>query len=159
MAKRDLETIIFDLEALVKANLPAKLLAIDADKGDGITLTQIPDAAYFFQDLKQSDAAAYPAFISFGIEDPTPEGIGPSTSEATEIFFVVVLQGDGTPRDIYKKLLRYMRGLKEIFQENFDKIPSTSRLIVSSLSPVAIVAPTTNWSFRAAGVKIRAVIA
>lgn len=162
MAKRDLERLIFDLEALVKANLNTKIAAIDAENNavlaaqDQVTCPLLDTNAFLFQDMTQADAAGFPVFVFFGTESPQTNSVGPGTANICEFFFIVVLQNDGSPRSSYIKLLRYVRALQEIFESNFKKFPDASRLEVSGTDPVTIAPPSGEWSFKGAGVKIRA---
>lgn len=158
MAKYDLENLLADCLGVVTSNLNTKLAAITSEKGDGLALETLDPAQIFFQDLNKSDAAASNLFLFYGIEDPQADGIGPATALRNELFFILVLKDTGETTVFMKRLLRYMRAMQEIFQDNYDKIPRVGKIAVSSLSPVSFTIEG-GGSFKAVGVKIRAILA
>lgn len=154
MARNDLERLLNELKNISQAKLTTKLAAIDAEKNDGLTMTPIPNEAYFFQDLSLESAAAFPAFMFFGVDDPEPIGNGPGTIERVEIYFIVVVQAEANASQFSTKLLRYNRALKEIFEESYGAIPWATKLQVSSLTPTTLQAPGFQAGFKGVGVKI-----
>ena len=158
MARYDLESLITDLKAICQANLNAKLTAIDAEKADGLTSFQIPTTAYLFQDLRQESIAPHKAIMFFGVDDPESNGIGPATLERVEIYFIVICQRLPDALEYHTRLLRYMRALKEIFEENWHKIPNANRFTISSLSPTTLEGPGFQAGYKAVGVKVQAIL-
>ena len=161
MARYDLENLIDDCVALLQANLATKLAAISAEKNDGLVLA-VPDTTngYFFQSLEKSTAAAQSVFVFYGLDDPEPlASSGQATGQKVDLFFIVVLQDTAENSIFVTRLMRYMRAVREIFEENFTGINRSVRLSVSSLAPVPIAALDNSGAFGATGVKIRATIA
>ena len=156
--KFDIEILLSDLRAIALANLNTKLASIDAEKNDGITLKQLDPDKVFFQDLDKSDAAAAPLFLYYGLDDPVTDAIGAHTALQLSIYFILVLQDTAENFTYMTRLLRYMRAMQEIFQENYATIQYVSRIQVSSLSPVSFTVEGTG-TFKATGVKIKAVLA
>ncbi len=118
MAKIDAEVIEGKLIDLVKDNLAAKVTAINAEKADGVSISNIADSEYYttFRDrINNSDP-----FIFYGYDNLSVDGIGPS-SKKTFRFFCFVIFSDVNPEndgDFRKKLFRYSRIITEIFEEN-----------------------------------------
>jgi hypothetical protein len=150
----DIEKLLTDMKAVAVANLDTKLAAIAAEKGDGLTLATIPAAAYIFQTLTRNHATAYPAFMFYGYDDPTADGIGPYTLEEFEIFFIAMVK-DTAENGVYlTRMMRYGRALKEIFQDGFNNTPWKNKLKVSSVAPVSFQIAGGPGSFMGAGVKV-----
>lgn len=156
--KYDLENLLADTLAIVTNNFNTKLLAIDAEKNDGITLKPLDLQKCFFQDLNKSEVAAAPLFLFYGVDDPVADGIGPHTALTCHLFFILVLQDTGENKKYMTRLLRYLRAMQEIFQDNYDKNPRVGRLSVSSIAPVSF-SVEGGGSFKAVGVKVKAVLA
>lgn len=158
MARYDLESLVNDLKAICQANLNTKLAAIDVEKNDGLTSYQIPITAYLFQDLRQESVAPHKAIMFFGIDDPESNGIGPATLERVEIYFIVICQRYPDAVEFHTRLLRYMRALKEIFEENWHTLPNANRYTISSLSPTTLEGPGFQAGYKAVGVKVQAIL-
>lgn len=157
--KYDVEDLIDGLDTILKASLNTKIAALNAEKNDSITLADIPNEAYFFQDLKLQDVQAYDNFLLYGLGEPKIEAQGPYTAEIERLFYVIVVK-DTAENSVYlKKLLRYRRILKEIFEENFTKNGLGGRLIVTSLAPVDYEVMGSGTTFRAVGVIVEAALA
>lgn len=116
MAKIDSEVIEGLLIGLVKDNLAAKVTAINLEKNDGVTISDIATADYYtsFRDtINNSDP-----FIFYGYDNLSVDGMGPS-SKKTFRFFCFVVFSDINPdndNDFRKKLFRYSRIITEIFE-------------------------------------------
>lgn len=158
MAKYDIENLLADTLKIVNDNLNVKLRAISAEKADGLNLLELDPAKCFFQDLDKSDAIAAPLFLFYGVDDPQVDGIGPASAIRAELFFILVLMDTGENKLFMTRLLRYMRAMQEIFQDNYDKIVRVGRISVSSLAPVSFTIQG-GGSFKAVGVKLKASLA
>lgn len=161
MAVYDIESLSADLVGILKTNFATKLAAITTEKGDSLTLL-VPDTTrgYLFQSLEFSAAAAQPVFVFWGLDDPIPEGSsGQATAQKIDFFFILMLQDTAENATFMTRLLRYMRAMKEIFEENYTKINRVARLSVSSLAPVPLGDLNGAGSFKATGVRIRANLA
>lgn len=150
----DLEQLCFDLQTIASANLATKLAALDTEKNDGLTLKAPASTAYFFQALNKAQATADDVFVFFGMDDPTADGLGPMTVEEVEIFFIVMARDTGENQQYLRRMLRYSRALKEIFQENFSNTPWKNKLKVTSIAPVSFTIQGVPSTFMGAGVKV-----
>lgn len=155
--KYDAESLIADLETILKADLNDKLSEITAEKGDGLELKSVDSNAYIFQ--TQNDTIAnYDPFIYFEISEVETLGIGPATSEKIFVTIVILVVDSGQDLSIGKRLIRYSRALKEVIEANWDKIPHTLKMSVKSLSPSPFRYAFANSAdtYRAVGVQVEA---
>jgi hypothetical protein len=137
----DGEDLLDNIEAIVKAGLPAKIAAIEAEKiakGKGIAdgLPAPEDAAYYRQTWSDKILNHSPA-IFYGIEDVQTESVGPATSEKFKVFVEVVLVDNGMYADTSNRILRYSRALRECLQDKFDSVAETGRIKIETVRPVA----------------------
>ncbi len=119
-AKYDLENLLADVKAIMVANINTKLVEIDTEKGD-LTMAPIDNDAYFEQSLT-TKTANWDQFILYGISDIESDGKGPMTLQKVSVQIVLILSDFGNDPDINKRVLRYGRALKEIFEKNWKKI-------------------------------------
>lgn len=161
MAKYDVEKLLGDLLSIAKAKLNAKLAAIDAEKADGVTMREIDDDAYFFQDLHKEYAAMKDAFCVYMLDGMEADGIGPHTIEKPDIYFVIAVRDTMehiVPQTQDIRLLRYQRAMKEIFEEGFSINRGGCKLLISGLSPTRFSLNDAHV-FSAVGVRIRTALA
>jgi hypothetical protein len=149
----DLEALLADVEAVLKANLPSQLTAIDSEKNDGITLKQIDNAAYFAQTLNQG-VAAYDPYLAYGVIDQSPDGNYGGTADRISIQVVIVLSDPGQDPSVLKRILRYQRALRQVFESNWEKTRKNIKIRVEPTLPVQLTELDTSKSFRAVGVQI-----
>ena len=157
MAKYDIEQLLTDIETILKANLNTKILAVSADKGDGIVLKPISASAYITQSLNMK-MMKYDPFVLTGVSAIESGTSGPGCSQVPTIQIMVIM-ADGGRADLLSRLLRYQRALLEVIQENFSKIPEASNLSIESLVPVAIEDINSSAPFRGIGIAVKAAIA
>lgn len=132
----DPERLEADLLKLVKAKLPAKLSEIEAEKADSIVLTVPVDSQYFNTTDDQVDNRKLS--VMYGLVDGTPLSIGSNTSEDNRYMFLIYLDETNLKPGVARKILfRYIRALKEIFEENFNYIPCTSKFILQTIAPTS----------------------
>lgn len=156
--KLDIEAVLGLIETFIKANLNTKLAALDTEKSDGITLATIATDAYFLETLDRG-VASHKAFIVYGIEAGEAVGIGPGTSEKWKIFVVLVLSDEGSDTQIVKRLLRYQRGLKEIFETSWASITTAVKFKIASLRAVPIELFDSSFPCRAIGIVLETTLA
>lgn len=155
MARYDIETFCSDLDTFLKANLNAKLLQLDSEKNDGITLLPVGASSYFFQTLNDT-VTNYNPFIYYGVDQVQTEGIGPATRRAYSIDIVLCFTDSGgdAPGVVAKRLFRYSRALEEIFLENWRSIGSAPKIKLQSLAPVSFKFLNSSDEYRAIGVTL-----
>src|SRR4051794_37346159 len=123
MIKYDVEQFLSDLSTILSTYLNAKLTEIDNDKNDGVTSKGIDSNAIFTLSLDQV-VVNYDPFILIGL-DIKSTSVASATADILSIPIMLVIEDSGDA-DIKKRILRYMRALKEVFEENFAslQIPS-----------------------------------
>jgi hypothetical protein len=152
--KYDVETFCDDILATLTANLNAKISAINSEKNDGITLASVESDAYFFQELN-SKAANFNPYVLYSIEELGSDNAGPYASVKPTLHVIAVLSDNGEDADgCAKRLLRYQRALKEVFEENWTQNAGSVKINLSSLVPVQFSLMNSAESFRAIGVSI-----
>ncbi len=139
--KYDIETSEADLLRLIKSKLPGKLTEISTEKADGIILTAPVDKDYF----NTTDDVVNNRKLSFqyGVIDGDVVSIGSSTSEENRYLFLIYLDEQNKNSGVVRKmLLRYIRALKEVIEENFKYfIPCGSDLKIQTVAPTS-----ASWS-------------
>ncbi len=132
--KCDVETVEADLLALVQAKLPDKIAEITAEKADGIVLTVPANTDYI--NTTDDEVNNTDLIVHYGITDGVPLSIGSNTAEDNRYVFNIYLDElNQQPGIVRKKLFRYIRALKEIFEENFKKFSYLSSMKVETIAP------------------------
>jgi len=156
--KYDIEKLEEGILALIQENIPAKIAEINAEKADGILL-QTPTTDQYFN-TTDDEVNNNTLSVMYGIIDGSPLSIGSNTAEDNRYALLFYLdeknQAAGVVR---KKLLRYIRASKEIFEENFhSKLKFVSSLKVETIAPT-----TASWdsnetspTYKVGGVLIQA---
>jgi len=152
MAKQDFEDILDSVKAIMVAKLTAKLTQIDTAKNDGITLVPVSEKAYFLQSLDE-EVANFDPFIAYGIADIESTSVGPKVAEKIFISIVIVLADNGV-NDINRKMFRYSRALKEIFQENWQIHDSSSKINVTRSTVVPFESLDSSAQYKAIGIEL-----
>lgn len=158
MAKYDIESLLLDIETLLKNNLNNKITAINSEKNDSIVLAQIDSNAYFMQSLDGPEVN-YNPFIFYGIEAISDEATGANfsfTPMRLSIAVALVMEDSGLDVNISRRMFRYQRAIKEIFEEGFDSIPEGIKLTVQSQVPIELSLLNDSYKHKAIGVTIKA---
>lgn len=134
--KCDVEVVENQLLNLVKAKLPAKLTEIMAEKADSIVLETPTDDQYF--NTTDDHVLNQSLLVKYGLIDGDPVSIFSKTAEENRYLFMFCLdEMNAAPGVIRKKLFRYIRALKEIFEENFDAFSHLSSIEINSIAPTS----------------------
>lgn len=141
-AKVDIEVILERIKTIFSNNLSAKITEINSDKNDGRTLASVNSGAYDILGMNTSVKNWNP-FISIWINN-LPESTGQGFFVAQELIIdvVLVIQDEGNDTGLYKSLLRYMKALKEVAQENWRDSELPGMVSVQSLEPL----PIFDWN-------------
>lgn len=159
MARYDIETLLYEIKDFVSNNLNTKLQAITTEKGDSVTIPDIPAAAYAVQSVDDK-IMNFPSWVLIETFDIRTVGTGPSTSKDYAILVMVVVGGTQNQGDQVRKVLRYGRALEEIFEQNYDKVSSLKlKLKVESIPPQDYTNLNGTKRFRTIGVILSGTIA
>lgn len=152
MAKTDFEDILAGVKTIMVDDLNAKTAAITAEKGDGIVIPDVESNAYFMQSMNDR-AANFDPIIVYGIEDIENTSNGPQNAEKIFISAVVLLTDNGR-ENINEIMFRYSRALKEIFEDNWQKLKSSDRIVVNRSTVVPFTALDSSATYKAVGIEI-----
>lgn len=141
MSTFDSEDLLDSIESILTGNLNTKIAAIEAEKtakGKGLArgLSSIASAAYFRQTWDEKLLNRTPA-IFYGIEEVSPVDGGTNTGERYKIFVEVVLCDGGQDNDSSRRIARYTRALKEVFQDYFKSVSEMGRIKIETVRPIS----------------------
>lgn len=154
MAMYDTESFLKQLETMYKANLNARIAAINTEKGD-FEIAQINSNAWYFQNLNDK-VFSYPVIIVWGLE-PNPnvsESQNDNYIKQVKVFIEAAMpdKGSASAQNVMWQLLRYTRALEEVAFKNFDAFQGYAKLKVDSLEPTSFL--LNGNMFRSAGVNV-----
>jgi len=156
--KFDIETLEADLLALVKLKLPAKIAEITAEKADSIALDVPGNSQYFNSTDDEVDNRKLS--VQYGIIENDPASISSNTAEnGSYIFLVYLSEINNKPGILRKKLFRYIRALKEVFEENFDRFPCASNMKITTIAPQSWRENEMSPVYKVGGIYIKTSIA
>jgi len=118
-----------------------KILEIEAEKtskGKGLspTLSIIDSDSYFVQTW-DDNILNKPLSIFYGIEDVQSNDGGGVVSSKYKVFVEVVMVDNNLYNDSYKRIARYSRALKELFQKAIANEIPISRVSIDTVRPIA----------------------
>lgn len=153
MKKMDAELFIDNLEIFLKEKLNDRIAAIDAEKNSDFTTELVDPKAYIFQGL-DSMPVNFDPILFYGISKVESDSIHSANAE-TYTIEISIIKADSNSATVGKKLLRYNRALKEIFQENCFKINNVRpKIKVTSLQPISFQLQNSSDLFKAIGIEI-----
>ena len=140
----DVEDLVKDIETLLKASLVAKTIEVEAAQvAAGLPVAwESPSApaieaeAYHQFDWGENlnHAAGVAIFLA---ADPQTEGHGPFSKQSFVLDVGVYLSGTANDPTADRKLLRYSKAMKQLFEENWGKInPAFTRERVEQVGPI-----------------------
>lgn len=154
---KDIEQVVDDLQAFLDAKLNTELLAIDAEKADGIVLKPVDTKAYFPHSF-DSRATNYDPFITLRVGNIESQAIGPATADTLPIAVLLILS-DQNADNPFKRLLRYQRAIKTLVLRHFAKISGSDKFKVVSLVVVPLQLLDSSDTFKMIGVELTVTIA
>lgn len=156
--KYDLETLLDDVEAFMKAELNPRLLEIDTEKAD-FEITPVPATAYY-QGIWKDSIGDTDVAILYGVEDlSAANGANISgTAIRVRLGIVVIVADDGGEAQVMRSLYRYQRALKEIFEEKWDQVSMKVPFAVAGKAPFAFAMPESEEITRVIGINLECVL-
>lgn len=152
MAKYDLESLVYDVETMLKSKLDTEISAITTEKNDGITLPVIGSNAYAVQTL-DNVTMNYEQFVYLGVVDVRTTGTGPATAKDYGIVVMIVSGGKPNQLNNIRRMFRYGRALEQTFEKNWDKIGSHRvKFKIESIPPQDYQNLNGTKQFQAVGV-------
>ena len=157
MIRYDIEDMMDDIESLLKEKLNTKIQEINlakATKEPAIEIAEIDETCYHQQSWSDKLLQKTPA-IFYGLENITATGANAATLEVYRIFVEVVIVDNGMDPYTLRRIHRYSRALKEVFQENYDKMPWSNKTNIETVRPVSfLLDENTSEEIKVGGVSI-----
>lgn len=153
MAKFDIEVFLKKFQPKMKAALTAKIAAINAEKNDDTNIVDFDSDAWIFQSLN-AKAKNYENFVFYYIDDLISDSKGPNVAEEYSIE-VDLFICDKSEDDIYYKVLRYWRALKEASQMIWNEVDPSVKVEVESLNPITVQLLDSDNIHKVIGVKLK----
>lgn len=118
MAKKyDIELFIQKITAYLKTNFEAKLTEISAEKNDGIPLLAVSTTGgYFVQTLSEAVVNFNPYFYIGILDKIGSDSVDHASVQIVPLEIALVIADSGEDANLWIKLFRYQRALKEIFE-------------------------------------------
>lgn len=118
-----------------------KIAEIESEKvsnGKGLnpTLSSIDSGSYFVQSW-DDNILNRPISIFYGIEDVQSSDGGGVISSKYKVFVEVIMVDNNLYNDSYKRIARYSRALKELFQKAIANEIPISRVSIDTVRPIA----------------------
>lgn len=154
----DIESLLAGVEELIRANLNTKIAEIEAEKtvqGSPVGLPGIADEAYFEQSWNDEILNYSPA-IFFGVEEIQATGAGPETMQVVKLFVEVLFTDAGNDKLGKKRVHRYSRALKEVFEERYAELGVVQgKIKIETVRPISFKLDLDNADeIRVGGVSI-----
>lgn len=136
----DAETVLKNVEALLKAELDTQIGCINTIKSDAIVLDTIPADHYLFETLDSRVNNFKKPFIMYGLTENESKGaqlgnyVETVTVTVEVAFFDCGIKNRST--DVYK-LLRYREALKRTVLKNPDIFRGYGTPLIKSLNPAS----------------------
>lgn len=152
--KQDIEVMINSVVGLIKNNLNARLTAIAAEKNDGITLPAL-DVNNAIAVISLNDKIMnYDPFVFIGVEDIQTEGFGPASSHEVQLSVVLIKSEDLNTTYMWQQMLRYMRAISEVIEQNFADLLCGGQIRIKNLAPKDITELNSSKQFRGTGISL-----
>ncbi len=156
----DVECLLGDVEEVLTTKLNSKIAQINAEKNDSISMATIPVAGYFLQTMNEK-MANYDPFVYYGVGniEPGDEMMPGRSSDIVDIEALICVIDPGQDDTIAKRMFRYGRALKEVFETNFNAFDGGNiKATIISKMPIDIGILNDSFTHKAVGVIIRASI-
>lgn len=157
MVKFDIETLLSDLETFLKANINTYITNLNTEKNDGITVPTISANAYTLQSWNQS-ITNYDPFILYGISAIESDSINGGSSEKYTVEVIVIKADNGNDQNIVKKMFRYSRILKDLFEDKFDLVSNKYNITIQSKEPLPFRPENTSQLYQIVGINLNVFI-
>jgi hypothetical protein len=143
---KGIEQLLYKIKGLLAAGLPAKVLAINTEKGDTL-LSEIPSGQYFVENEAFSKIPQYPAILILGTRtEIDPDQYGRVGILAHDVLIVVDVEDRVSAEQAFQTVARYGRAVVEILYEIIPPfaIDSTSEICQFSLREMDYSATITD---------------
>jgi len=153
--KRDIAFVAETINTQLKNNLPAKLVVLDTEYNDSITLEGIPDENFFISE-RTPGLLVWPLCVTL----PENTDVLPFTGEARydiEHHFLTVaieLTANEDADTLKKRAVRTTRGIQEVFLDSFTLNGSVDHILILAKDYGSLISDG-NSLLQEAQVKVR----
>lgn len=119
--KYDEEYWVLKMVGAVKANLNTRIAAINAEKNDGLSLSSVNDAAYYYMTFGNA-LPNYDPCVIFAVNVAPVDTVAGRSSYRAELMCQLTVSSAivGNAEDLFKILSRYRRALLETIASVFS---------------------------------------
>lgn len=149
----DVEDVMDAVKSLISDNINAYVAQMNTKKPD-IELSEINADAYMIQQQRQD--LNFDPFVLIREESTESESVGPDIKQKVKIeIFVVLSNPDDTQDTSWRRVLRYRRILREIFQKGWTQLfNGRVQMKMESLPPTAVLLMNSQRTYTGAGVSL-----
>lgn len=141
----DTEDLLDDILSIMTKDsdgLNEYIAAIEAEKiakSKGLTpgLKPVSKTKGYFQQTWSDKIRNIDPAIFYGIEDVSALDGGQVTAQTYKVFVEVVLVDSGMTNDTHRRIARYSRALKQLFEDKFDMGKNSSKIKIETIRPIA----------------------
>lgn len=150
--RQDEEYYVRKIANILRDTLNAKIESINAEKGDGIVLSNVDGKAYYFLTFGR-DVPLYDPCVILGVEPEESITNGGESLEQLSVTIEMVVSSKLTAdsETMFCTLARYRRAIKETLRDARSKLPTHSVVTLPHLA----FASESGESFFTLGVGVR----
>jgi hypothetical protein len=115
MGMTGMEAVLTAVESTLSSNMNAKITALNAEYGDGISCSNITTYEWYKKNFAAQD---YPVCVLDAVQSLPDERYTDGAVERHGVI-VFVAETDSNAENLIKKIMRYARAVKEILTTNY----------------------------------------
>lgn len=154
----DIESLLDDIESILKAGLNTKITEINAEVIDDIVMKTIDSDAYFLQELN-SKTSNWNPIVLYGVSNIDTMSNGQDVMSKVSVEIIIIFEDNGIEKSIPKLAYRYNRALKDVIRDNWSLSTNANKLEMEDLLPIPYTKLNSSQKARATGIKILTSIA
>lgn len=150
----DIESLIYDFDTMLRANLNTEIDAINTEKNDSFAIDPITTNAFAVQSLDDV-IDNYKNFVFTMLNEIQTDGIGPRTATTFHILVLIVASGTSNETQSSRRMFRYGRALKQCFENNWASTAQLPiKLKIDQIPPQDYMDMNATQKFKTVGVSI-----
>lgn len=134
----DIENALEDVKKIFTTKFNERVTAISNEKaaaGVPIELPLVDMTNGVYEQTWNDGILNHKVAIFYGIESSTANSVGPATALTYKVFVDVVTTDSGQDKFGIKRVHRYTRAMREIFEENRHRFKVQSNLKIDAVNP------------------------
>lgn len=154
MAIYDIESLVFDIDATLRANINTEINAINTEKADGITIDDITTNAFAVQSLDEN-IDNFPNFVFTEVQETPAIPIGPQTGMEFRILTLVIASGTENELQSSRRMFRYGRALKQCIEKHWASSNKLgTKVKIEQIPPQDYLSLNASKKFKTVGLLI-----